>query len=52
MMLDAAITILNFDLAKAVGLERDFQGEEQCPVPKVVTGVRFVDGEEQTQQAA
>src|ERR1700736_6721637 len=33
MMLDATITILNFDLAKAVGFQRYFQGEEQCGVP-------------------
>jgi hypothetical protein len=33
MTLDATITILNFDLAKAVGFERDFQGKGQCPVP-------------------
>jgi hypothetical protein len=32
MMLDATITILDFDLAKAIGFERDFQGKERCLV--------------------
>ena len=31
MMLDAAITILNFDLAKVVGFEREFKAKNSAP---------------------